>query len=921
MLVIAGVAEKMEYVSSNAKIAAVDENGVITAKKAGTATITVTATGADGISLSAVTKLTVKKAPTKVTLSEKAKTIGVGEVVTLSAKLSPSGAYSAITWTSSDESVVQVNADGEICGIGEGTATVTAATFNGKSASCKLTVLGAPATLNVNVTELKLNTKKTYTLKTEVKSATGGACAGKLLFETADASIATVDANGKITAKKVGETVITVSTYNGLKHEVQLGVYNTPSKVSLNITKQTINKNETLQLIPTIAEDCYTTFTWSTSSKKIATVDANGLVTAIGEGTATITVKTANSKKTTAKITVVDPYKPTKIELAETGTVTLNLGETLVLNAAMQPATAQSELTWSTSSKKIATVADGVVTPVKEGTATITVKTYNGKSDTVKVKVVDPKKATAVELAETGTVTLNLGETLQLNAAVQPVTAETTLSWSSSSKKIATVDANGVVTPVKEGTATITVKTANGKKDTVKVKVVDPKKATGVELLETGTIEIAVGESRQLTANLQPITAETTLSWSTSSKSYATVDANGVVTGVKKGTATITVKTANGKKDTVKVKVVAAVEPASIMLAGSAPSEAEVGESFQLTVELQPAGAFSKITWSSSDPSVATVEDGVVNPVAMGSATITATTANGLSASMNLSVSDPNSSQGSSGGVGDIQLMPTSVEILGGDIEIDMAVTKSHRLEAILFPFGAKSELNWTRTGSSVLDVSADGVLTFHKPGTASVSVWTANNKRDTISVTVVDSSLPTSIEIVEEDMTVTVGESVQLHVKMEPENAVSELTWRSFGENRVSVDQNGVITVHQFTIGKYGIQIKVTTSNGLSDSIYITGYDPTLIQEMKIVYPADAFVVNGEIVLKVGESIQLGVEIIPETAAAVRKVGWMSDPNLNAVQVDQNGLVTAKKAGLGMVRVMIDDYISGTYIFFSVTK
>ncbi|MBQ8506169.1 MAG: Ig-like domain-containing protein, partial [Clostridia bacterium] len=166
-------------------------------------------------------------------------------------------------------------------------------------------------------------------------------------------------------------------------------------------------------------------------------------------------------------------YKPTGVELAETGTVMLSLGETLQLNASLLPTTAKSELTWSTSAKKTATVDEnGLVTPVKEGTATITVKTYNGKKDTVKVKVVDPKKVAAVELNYSGTVKLQLGETLQLNAAVLPATAETTLTWSSSSKKVATVDENGLVTSVKAGTTTITVKSANGKKDTVKVKVV-----------------------------------------------------------------------------------------------------------------------------------------------------------------------------------------------------------------------------------------------------------------------------------------------------------------------------------------------------------------------------------------------------------------------------------------------------------------
>jgi len=332
-----------------------------------------------------------------------------------------------------------------------------------------------------------------------------------------------------------------------------------PSKVVLDASGTvTLPMGETLALDYTFEPGgASAEVKWSSSSKKIAVVDENGVVTPVKEGTATITVKTENGKKDTVKVKVVDPYKPTKVILDASGTVTLAIDKTLQLNASLAPETAKITLTWTTSSKKIATVDEnGIVTPVKEGTATITVKTANGKKDTVKVKVVDPYKPTKVVLDKSGTVTLNMGETLVLNAALQPESAKSALKWTTSSKKIAAVDENGIVTPVKEGTATITVKTANGKKDTVKVKVVDPYKPTKVVLDKSGTVTLEMGQTLQLNAMLEPATAQSKLTWSTSSKKIATVDENGLVTATGKGTATITVKTANGKKDTVKVKVV-----------------------------------------------------------------------------------------------------------------------------------------------------------------------------------------------------------------------------------------------------------------------------------------------------------------------------------------------------------------------------
>ena len=99
-------------------------------------------------------------------------------------------------------------------------------------------------------------------------------------------------------------------------------------------------------------------------------------------------METDNGKSASVKVKVSDPPKPTKVTLDRSGTVTLKLGEKLALNATLAPATAKSTLKWSSSKPKIAKVSGGMVTPLKAGTTTITVKTANGKKATVKVKVV-----------------------------------------------------------------------------------------------------------------------------------------------------------------------------------------------------------------------------------------------------------------------------------------------------------------------------------------------------------------------------------------------------------------------------------------------------------------------------------------------------------------------------------------------------
>ena len=326
----------------------------------------------------------------------------------------------------------------------------------------------------------------------------------------------------------------------------------------------------------------------------------------------------------------------------------LNLGETLTLTPSLTPATAQADYTWKSSSAKIATVSGGAVTPVGEGTATITVTAVRGKvkkTAKVKVKVVDPYKPTKVTLDKTGTVQLNLGETLTLTPGLTPATAQADYTWKTSSAKIATVS-GGAVTPVGEGTATITVTAVRGKvKKTakVKIKVVDPMKPTRVSLNETGTCWLPLGNTMQLypytaPVDLNPAKGEVTYSWKSSSAKIATVDQNGVVYPMGKGTATITVTATRGKvKKTasVKVKVVApdVADTLIFMQNGTALTglKLSLGQMAFIGVSVRPYTASNvQISYKSSKLQTASVETSpsgevVVTGLNPGTTTITAT--------------------------------------------------------------------------------------------------------------------------------------------------------------------------------------------------------------------------------------------------------------------------------------------------------
>ena len=244
--------------------------------------------------------------------------------------------------------------------------------------------------------------------------------------------------------------------------------------------------------------------------------------------------------------------KPTKITITNGKTISVDVDSKKQLYTELTPANAETTLTWTSSDESIATVsAKGLVKGIKKGSATITVTTKNGKTALIKVKVVAPVP-TKVIINQGKSATLYMGNTLKLTTKFAPAKAESKLTWSSSKPAIATVSDKGVVTPKKAGTAKITVKTANGKKANITVKVVDAK---SVKLKEGKSKTLKVGKKLTLHATVSPAKVKTKLTWTSSDTKVATVSGKGVVTAKKAGTAKITVKTANGKSATITITV------------------------------------------------------------------------------------------------------------------------------------------------------------------------------------------------------------------------------------------------------------------------------------------------------------------------------------------------------------------------------
>ena len=300
--------------------------------------------------------------------------------------------------------------------------------------------------------------------------------------------------------------------------------------VTLDKTSATVYTGKTASL-KTTSNDAAKTVTYTTSNNAVATVSSTGVVKGVKAGTAVITATCGNAKAT-CKVTV----KTSTIKFAASA-ASVYTGKTVTVKATATPS---ATVTYTTSNKAIATVSStGVVKGIKAGTVTITATTSTGLKATCKVTV----KAPSVKFAKKSAVVYK-GKTATVKATLAGVSSVT---YKSSNTKIATVNSKtGTVKGIKAGTVTITA-TSGKLKATYKLTVKNP-----TFTLTKSSATIAKGKTTTIRSKATPVS---TVTYTSSNKKVATVTGKGVVKGISKGKATITVK-CNGitKKFVVTVK-------------------------------------------------------------------------------------------------------------------------------------------------------------------------------------------------------------------------------------------------------------------------------------------------------------------------------------------------------------------------------
>ena len=490
--------------------------------------------------------------------------------------------------------------------------------------------------------------------------------------------------------------------------------------------------------------------------------------------------------------------------------------------------------------------------------------------------------ATAITLSQNNA-SLHVGETVTLTATVTPDnTTNKAVTWKSSNTSVATVE-NGKITAVALGEATITATTADGTNLSASCKVtVEPTKVTSITLSKN-TASLHVGETVTLTATVKPDDAtDKTVTWKSSNDAVATVD-NGKVTAVALGEATITATTADGTNLSASCKVT--VEPTkvtSITLSKNTAS-LHVGETVTLTATVKPDDATDKtVTWKSSNDAVATVDNGKVTAVALGEATITATTADGtnLTATCAITVNPIKAAS--------ITLSQTTAELFPGD-----KIT----LTATVLPENATDKrVTWMSSNSSIATVSEEGIVTAVAVGETTITAKTADGTNLTATCAVkVNPIKVSSITLSQTTATLYPTDQLQLTATVLPDNATNKgIEWESSNTAVATVSEGIVVAVAP---GEAVITVRTTDGSNLSATCAVT-VKPILATSITLSQTA----ANAT----VGDRLQLKATVLPDNTTD-KSVTWSTSAP-DVATVDAEGIVIVVGAGEAVITATTND-------------
>lgn len=598
---------------------------------------------------------------------------------------------------------------------------------------------GGKIQIDIDIESLTLNKNKAFTMNKgeeeilTVSATPEHALDGKTVnWTSSDKNVVTVDETGKVTAVGKGTATVTAKA-DDKTVSVDITVKVPMTSVELNKTSMELLKNQSEKLIVSYKPDDNTAtdeekkVTWASSDESVAKVAADGTVTGLKAGEATITAAVGALEPVSCVVTVTEvPLQSISLSQSE---ITLERGTTIENNVTViyNPANTTDDRTvvWGSADSSIVEVKNGKLAAKAVGTTSLTAR-VGDKTAECKVTVIAPIKGISLDKAEltlykNPTDTRTNTATLFVTLDPADTTDDTAVTWISSNPEVAAVE-KGVVTATGVGEAEITAQVGTHK---AICKVTVPRVALEYVTVTPEKTELQKGESIQASVLWGPAdtTDDTMITWKSSDENIATVDTKGVITaGQTGGTATITVSVGE-KTAACEIKVLSPLQ--EIVLSKNAIEVAKGAQSEQLTVSYIPGDTTDArdVIWTSSDESVATVEDGIVTAVGVGTATITATV-------------------GEKTAVCEVTVPEVPLENIeiDGKTPTELTVGESAELIVNYVPVNTTDtpELVYSSSDEKVLKIDENGMMSAIAEGKATITVKTADGKyKQTYTVTV----------------------------------------------------------------------------------------------------------------------------------------------------------------------------------------
>ncbi len=730
------------WTSSDMMVATVDDMGLATGVGAGSAAITATVDDVSGTAM-----LMVSVPPpvvSSVMVSPPMASIETGETQQFEAVALTSDGTAVpgvtIAWTSSDTTVATVDDSGLATGVGAGSAAITA-TVGDVSGTAMLMVSVPPpvvSSITVSPPMASIETGETQQFEAVALTSDGMAIPGVTFnWTSSEMMVATVDDMGLATGVGVGEVEIT-ATVDDVSGTAVLMVTEPPpvvSSIALIPTSMTLQVGGMFQFEATVLTSDGMTIpdvivTWLSDDPEVATVDRTGLVMANSAGTAMITASADGVTSMPATVIVQDLPPVIASVSVDLSSVMIEVGATHQLTAVARTSEGMIvggvDFDWSSDKIEVATVDQtGLVTAVSEGSANITVMVDGVSSEPVMVIVsVPPPVVSTVMVVGPEMASLETGMTLQLSAVAltsdDMMIPDAVFAWMSSEESVATVSQTGLATAVGAGSTTISA-TADDVTGMVTLTVREPPKVVDRIEVSPSSATIDEGDTQQFTAVAYTADNEeiesASFTWDSSSASVATVDSTGLATGVRAGSSptqvTITAH-ADDKEDTATLTVEPVISSVTVR-----PFSATINEGstrrFRATAYTSYNVAIQNVSfsWSTSNPSVATVSStGLARGVNAGTATIRAR-AGGRTGSATLTVTEPPPKV-----VDSIEVSPSSISIDEGGTQRFTATAKASDGEVI-----TGVNFSWDSSSESVATINSSGVATGVRAGATPTQV------------------------------------------------------------------------------------------------------------------------------------------------------------------------------------------------------